>query len=493
MMWEWAMFQPSLPYLILAGGLLVVMIGVSIHRSHATAFWLCLLTLVAALLCHFFTYESVEDLEVWITPLFKIDSIAYFFNVLFLLASIALVVIGYSFIDRHTRFTEEFYLLLLSATLGSMMLPAATHFASLILGLEIISLSLYAMIAYPEKARPPLEASLKYLILSGVGTATLLLGMALIYAASGSLDFTSASLTDGSMEGDILFLVGNALFWCGIAFKLSLVPFHIWTPDVYHGAPSIVTGFLATVSKGAVFAVILRYVIDGEIFDSEAIRNAILLIACTSMVIGNLLALLQSNLKRLLAFSSIAHMGYLLIALFLVSMYTALGYESSMFYLAGYFVMTLAAFGVITVLSTNTDEEVDSLDAISGLLWTRPIAGAVLIAAALSLAGIPLTIGFFAKFYLFTAGISPSGLFSDQTGMWPLITTLVLGSAIGIFYYVRIVFATIKKPEDDDQIGKLPWFGLSVVGLLGVAIIGFGLYPTPIVELIRELVFASSY
>ncbi|MDE0093181.1 MAG: NADH-quinone oxidoreductase subunit N [Gammaproteobacteria bacterium] len=472
------MFQAGLPYLILTTGLIVLMVGVSIHRSHQVAWSLTVLTLIATLISHFFVYEAVATESVVITELFRVDSIAYFFNAVFLLATLVLVLFAQVFLDRRTKFTEEFYVLILAATLGAMMLPASTHFASLILGLEVISISLYALIAYPDHARPPLEAGLKYLVLSGVGTATLLMGMAFIYAASGNLDFSSIHITDGSMEGEILFLIGNTLFWCGIAFKLSLVPFHIWTPDVYHGAPSVVTAFLATVSKGAVFAVVLRYVIEADILSSDTISNAIMLIACASMVIGNLLALLQNNLKRLLAYSSIAHMGYLLIVVFLISVNTSLGYESALFYLVSYFVMTLAAFGVIIALSSQSETEVDTLNGISGLLWTKPAAGAVLIAAALSLAGIPLTVGFFAKYYLFTAGISE--------GMWPLVVCLVLGSGLGIFYYVRVIFRTLEKPQEDLSV-SVPWLGLSITVLLAFAIIIFGLYPTPLVDLIRAI------
>ena len=477
------MLQAGLPYLIMTSGLIVLMIGVSIRRSHAIAWTLCVLTLVATFISHFFVYDVVANGGVSITELFRVDSIAYYFNAVFILAVLVLVLFAQVFLDRRTQFTEEFYVLLLAATLGSMILPAATHFASLILGLEITSIALYALIAYPEKARPPLEAGLKYLVLSGVGTATLLMGMAFIYAASGHMEFSSTYLSDGSMEGDILFLIGNTLFWCGIAFKLSLVPFHIWTPDVYHGAPTVITAFLATVSKGAVFAVVLRYVIDADILSSGSISNAIMFIACASMIIGNLLALLQNNLKRLLAFSSIAHMGYLLIAVFFIAMNASMGYETSLFYLTSYFVMTLAAFGVIITLSANSDQEVDTLQGISGLLWTRPVAGVVLIMAALSLAGIPLTVGFFAKFYLFTAGISEGGL-------WPLVISLVIGSALGIFYYVRIIFRTIEKPEEEQPIA-MPWLGISITMLLGITILVFGLYPTPLVDLIKSVVVFS--
>ena len=480
------MLQAGLPYIVLTSGLLLVMIGVSIKRTHAVAAVLTIITLLVTILSHILAYSALSDGAVQVTPLFKIDGIAYLFNILFLLAALVVAFLGSEFISRRVRFKEEFYLLLLCATLGSLVLPASVHFASLILGLEIVGISLYAMIAYPEKARAPLEAGLKYLVLSGVGSAALLFGMALIYSGSGSMEFSNTHPTDGSLEGQYLYLIGNAFFWSGIAFKLSLVPFHIWTPDVYHGAPSFVTGFLATVSKGAVFAVVFRYVVEGNVLDSSNVQFALMLIACASMVIGNLLALLQTNLKRLLAYSSIAHMGYLLIAVLLVESNSALGYETVILYLVGYFVMTLAAFGVVSVLSTQTENELDTIEGISGLLWRQPFTGAVLIISAISLAGIPLTIGFVAKFYVFAAGIDGS--------MWTLIVALVIGSAIGIYYYLRIVFAAIKKPTSDAETPTdLPWTGVGILTFLGLCMLVFGIYPTNLINLIQSVVQASGF
>ena len=472
--------------MVLTGGLLVVMIGVSIKRTHAVAAVLTIITLIVTILSHILAYSSLGDGAIQITTLFKVDGVAYLFNILFLFAALVVAFLGSEFIGAHVRFKEEFYLLLLCATLGSLVLPAAVHFASLILGLEIIGISLYAMIAYPEKARPPLEAGLKYLVLSGVGSTALLFGMAMIYAGSGSMGFASSLPADGSMEAQYFYLIGNAFFWSGIAFKLSLVPFHIWTPDVYHGAPSVITGFLATVSKGAVFAVVFRYAVEGNVLDSGNVQFALILIACASMVIGNLLALLQTNLKRILAYSSIAHMGYLLIALLLIESNEALGYETVVVYLVGYFLMTLAAFGVISVLSTNQERELDTIESVSGLFWRQPAAGAVLIVSAISLAGIPLTIGFVAKFYVFAAGIDGR--------MWALIGALVLGSAIGIYYYLRIVFTAIKKPSDEfGTISDIPWTGLGILSFLGLCMLVFGIYPTPLIDLVQSVVQASGF
>ena len=349
------------------------------------------------------------------------------------------------------------------------------------------------MIAYPEQSRPPLEGAAKYLILSGAASSTMLFGMALIYLTTGTLGFAF----DGGeiARGDKTILaLGQAMLFAGLFFKLSLVPFHMWTPDVYQGAPAPVTGFVATVAKAAVFAVLLRYALDSGLLASEVAQTALIVVAVLSMIGGNLLALLQTSMKRLLAYSSIAHLGYLLIALLVAGApggNRALGVETALVYLVGYFLMTLAAFGGVTVLSANgeaaaADEEdadseadADELNAYEGLLWRRPALAAVLAAAALALAGIPLTIGFIAKFYVVAAGVGGAA--------WTLVWALIVGSAIGVYYYLRIVFALTKREDADteQQPSNTPrWEAVTAVLVLGVLVVALGVYPTPLVDLV---------
>ena len=349
----------------------------------------------------------------------------------------------------------------------------------------MLSISLYAMIAYPEEGAAPLEAALKYLVLSGVASTTQLFGMALAYAATGSMAFDAVFAA-----GSLLAVAGQAMILVGVAFKLSLVPFHMWTPDVYQGAPAPVTGFVATVSKGAVVALLLRYVVETGALGAAPLVLGVVLIAVVSMVVGNLLALLQDNLKRILAYSSIAHIGYLLIAVVLAASVAGapMALETGMVYLAGYFLMTLAAFGVMTVLSSEAGGvDVERLEAYEGLFWRRPMLAATLAAAALSLAGIPLTVGFIAKFYLFAAGA--------QGELWTLVWALVIGSAIGVYYYLRIIFTMTKTPAE----GSAPspaaedgpaWEGVAVVVALGGGILVFGIYPTPIIDIARAAALA---
>jgi NADH-quinone oxidoreductase subunit N len=467
------------PYIAITAGLMVLLLAISFVRGHAVALLVTLVVLVAAgvLSLSISLSAGVQMID----EFFLIDGYTNFFNTLFLFAAIVTALVSYKYLDRRTVHREEFYVLLLTATLGAMAMAAAVHFAAFVLGLEILSISLYAMISYPEEGQAPLEAAIKYLVLSGVASTTLLFGMALVYSGTGTMEFSEALSGVGTNE---VVMIGQGMILVGVAFKLSLVPFHMWTPDVYHGAPAPVTGFVATVSKGAVFAVLMRYVVETNVLMSDAMFFAVSLIAILSMVVGNLLALLQDNLKRILAYSSIAHIGYLLVALLVAARLGSpeMALETSMVYLVGYFLMTLAAFGVMTVLSTSPDtQDAESLGVYDGLFWRRPVLAAILTAAVLSLAGIPLTVGFIAKFYLFAAGVEAS--------LWILLWALIIGSAIGVYYYMRIVFSMTKAPNGDtDRHPVASWEGLATVSVLGIMIVVLGVYPTPLIEIVREAI-----
>ena len=472
-----AQVQALLPYLVLSGGAVALLLVVAWLRSHAVAFWGAVAVLGAALLSTPVAYEAGAQ---GVDELLRIDGYALFFKALFSLAGIVTAVLGHRYLVPRANHRQEFYILLVIAVLGAAVTAGAEHFAGLLLGIEVMSISLYAMIAYPEQGRPPLEAAAKYLVLSGAASSTMLFGMALIYLASHSLAFTPATVELAANERLILAL-GQTMLLAGIFFKLSLVPFHMWTPDVYHGAPAPVTGFVATVSKGAVFAVLLRYALDAELLSTDAMHAVLVVVAVLSMLGGNVLALLQTNLKRLLAYSSIAHLGYLLVAVVVAGAPdgdVALGVTTGLVYIGGYVVMTLAAFGVITVLSSESTDA-DQLEAYDGLIWRRPLLAVTLVAAALSLAGIPLTVGFIAKFYVIAAGVGGAA--------WLLVWALIAGSAIGIYYYLRIVFAMTKRGVAGDDAATPSWEGTVTAVVLGVVIVVLGVYPTPLIEFVRVL------
>ncbi len=467
-----------LPILIIAVTALVVLLAVAFKRNHLLAASLSAAGLIAALLATFMhgaaPAQSVTDLLI-------LDAYAHFYMALIFASTLAVVIFAYGYARQQQGNPEELYIVLLLATLGSAVMVASNHFASFFLGLELLTVSLYVMIAYLRASNLSLEAGTKYLILAAASSAFLLFGMALIYAELGTIQFGEiATLISMRTEAVSLYLlVGLALMLVGIGFKLAVAPFHMWTPDVYQGAPSPVTAYLATVSKGAMFALLLRYFVEIGGYQYAAILTVFSVIAIASMFVGNLLALLQDNVKRILAYSSIAHLGYLLVAFVAGGRLAA---EAVTFYLVAYFVTTLGAFGIISVLVDGSEERV-SVEDYRGLFWSHPGLAAAFTAALLSLAGIPLTSGFVGKYFVVAAGVSEA--------QWALVIILVVNSAIGLFYYLRIVVAMFAQTEPAQQ-GRirLPVGGSIVLIVLTLALIWLGVYPAPVLDIIRSAVMA---
>jgi NADH-quinone oxidoreductase subunit N len=306
---------------------------------------------------------------------------------LIIASAAAVAVLSYQYFENHDGHREELYLLLLLATLGCAVLVASIHFVSFLLGLEILSVSLYAMIAYFKDREQALEAGIKYLILASASAAFLLFGMALIYADVGAMEFSSIRELSLSGSGLALLLPGIVLTVTGIGFKLGVAPFHLWTPDVYQGAPAPVAAFVATTSKSAMVALLLRYFYLSGALQYRPVFLVFSIIAIASMFAGHLLAMQQRNVKRMLAYLSIAHFGYILVA-FLAGGTLAIGAVS--FYLVAYTVTILVAFGIVTVLS-GSGRDADDLEDYRGLFWRRPVIASAFTAALLSLAGIPAT------------------------------------------------------------------------------------------------------
>jgi NADH-quinone oxidoreductase subunit N len=416
-----------------------------------------------------------------VTALFVIDGYALFFAGLFFAATLVIFLLAASYFPPSAERREEFFLAAFAALLGSAVLAASAHFVSFFLGLEILSVGLYVLISLPLERRESAEAGTKYLVLASASAAFLLFGGALVYGETGALDFASWALAQAGRPASPLFLLGVALMIVGIGFKLAVVPFHIWTPDVYQGAPAPSAALVATISKGGMLAFLLRFfwIVDIRRFPSLVLVFS--LIAGASMIAGNLLALRQNRIKRILAYSSISHLGYLLVA-FLAG--GTIGLEAAAFYLVAYVVTMTAAFGSVAVLSP-ADADADSLEDFRGIFWSRPGTAAVLTLAMLSLAGIPLTAGFIGKFYVAAAAVGSS--------LWALVVILVATSVIGLYYYLRVLVAMYARPREagTDSGGKAPARpGARVAGgiglvLLALLLLWLGLYPARMIETIR--------
>jgi NADH-quinone oxidoreductase subunit N len=466
-----------LPLTVLAAAAVVVMLAIAFRRNHWLAAFLAGTGLAAALVL--LPFAAVEG-PARITSLLIMDGYARFFIGLIVAAALAVTFLAYGFLQTADERPEEFYLLLLLATLGASILAASAHFASFFLGLEILSVSLYALIAYPLSRRQQIEASLKYLILAGASSGFLLFGLALVYAATGAMDLAAAtSARAAAWLGPQALFAGWGLILVGIGFKLAVVPFHFWTPDVYEGAPAPVAAYIATASKGAIFALLARFFVPSGAHHEPPLLLAFGAIAVASMLFGNLAALLQDNVKRILAYSSIAHMGYLLVA-FLASGERAV--VAVALYLTAYFITVLAAFGVVTVLSSS-EREAEGIGDYRGLFWRRPALSGILTVALLSLAGVPLTAGFIGKFYLLVAGVG--------SALWLLVWALVLSSSIGLFYYLRVIVALYAEPAAGIPAARVrtwSWGGGAVLAVLAFLLIGLGIYPGPAIRAIEVMV-----
>ncbi len=469
-----------LPLLLLAGTSILVMLAIAIHRQHGLILAMTLVGLAASFVC---IWAALPLAPRQVTALLIVDGYALFYIGLTIAATFAIALLSFNYFKNRDVQAEEFYVLLLGAALGSAVLVASSHFVSFFLGLEILSVSLYALNAYFRTSARPLEAGIKYLVLAASSAAFLLFGMALIYSQLGSMSFATIEslLQSGANFSRPFLLMGTALVITGFGFKLALVPFHLWTPDIYEGAPAPVGAFVATVSKGAMFALLFRYFYHTGTYSLGAIPLVFTIIAIASMILGNLLALLQSNVKRLLAYSSIAHMGYLLVAFEAGGSRAA---EAVAFYLCAYFITMLGAFGVITVMSEG-DREADRLEDYRGLFWRHPAVALIFTATLLSLAGIPLTAGFVGKFYVLASGASAA--------LWLLVLVLVVTSVFGLFYYLRVVVTLFAEPEVEVP-GFLPYVpslrqaGGYVLVVLSILLIGLGLYPGPLLDLIHRAV-----
>jgi len=504
-----------LPLLLLSAGIVILLLQVSFWREHVGALLTTVITLLLAIGSCFWVGASLSTgaSSIQVTGLLLVDHTALFFSLLLLLTAIAVSIMGYNYLRLRCNpkgnsgsYPEEFYILLLLAMLGATTLVFASHFATFFLGLELISLALYPMLGFavtgdlsPQREQvQSLESAIKYLLLSALSTALGLFGIALIYSASGSLSFSGiASHMAELSQSSTLFATGITLLLISVAFKLSLVPFHIWTPDVYQGAPTPTTALIATVGKGAVIGFLLRFFNTLDLYGSQILIDMLSIAAVASMLVGNLLALMQTNLKRLLAYSSIAHIGYLIVA-FIIGKST-FGTEAVIYYLVAYIITTLGAFAVVGLVADSVEEKIlkgeypenpvtnsedpYQRDFYRGLLWRSPWLASCLAAMLLSLAGIPLTIGFIGKFYIFTAGV--------EGQMWILLAGVVIGSALGLFYYLRLLLTMVQRDnvlaEKSNGSVQIATSGNFLLIILTTALLVFGIFPQILINWINTL------
>ncbi len=464
-----------LPQIILVVAAIVVMLSIAVKRNHTFVQVLSLIALVLS----FASLSCIPAGSTKVTSLFVVDGLGVFFTGLILAAVFFITLISYPYFKGRDLQKEEYYVLLLLSTLGAITMVISDNFISFFLSLEVLSVSLYALIAYLKNKSSGIEAGIKYLVLAAASAGIMLFGIALVYAQTGQLELGGiASALQGGASVNMLFVAGIALIIAGLGFKLALVPFHLWTPDIYAGAPAPTSAFVATVSKGSVYAFLLRLFLEVNGTAHNAVWIIFAVIAIASMLIGNWLALRQHNIKRLLAYSSIGHLGYLIVALLAASQ---AGVRAAIFYLVTYFISMLAAFGIVSYLS-GKDKDAFDLEDYRGLYWQKPWLSVLFTAVLLSLAGIPLTAGFIGKFYLLLSGVG--------SGLWLLVIVLITSSSIGLFYYLRVVVVMFSRKEQTYRISigskSIP-SGIALA-VLFVLLLWFGIFPNGLIHYIHQLV-----
>jgi NADH-quinone oxidoreductase subunit N len=467
-----------LPVSIISVAILTLLLAIALKRSHHVAFIITGLGLIGAFFSQYLLLSEPNSSD----ELFAFSPLTGLLSLLLLSILIFLWLQLYAWLNKQTGHKEEFYLLLLLVSLGALGMIVSEHFASFFLTLELMSLSFVGLIAYSQNTPQSQEAGVKYLVLSAVASAFILMGIAIIYLQTGSLTFeyfTDEVSLNSSMS--LLSTISIIFMLIGLFFKLSVVPCHLWVADIFQGAPLASTALLSTVSKLASFVVLWKMFNLGDWQENQIILEIIGLVAVASMLIGNLLALLQNNILRILAFSSISHFGYLLILLLLFNHDADLlenpefPLEALVFYLCAYLITLIGTFSVLMQLEGKT-----TLEQLTGLFWSRPLHAASLSILMLSLAGIPLTIGFMGKFYLVTATISYQVL-------WPL-PFLVIASVIGLFFYLRVIMVMLssvshaknKQSSTTEERASL-WFIIAIV-------MGLGTFPALFTEIIRQTI-----
>ncbi|PKO06478.1 MAG: NADH-quinone oxidoreductase subunit N [Chloroflexi bacterium HGW-Chloroflexi-3] len=468
-----------LPVMIVAGWallLLVVDLWIPRYRKGITA----LLAAVGLAIALGFVLASSGSTILGFNQMVVLDGFASFMQVLFLVSGMAAVALAYDYIQRMNINHGEFYVLMMFSIAGMMLMSQAYNLLMVFLALELLSIPLYVLAGFARTRLESEEASLKYFLLGAFASGFVLYGTALIFSATGQLDFVgiAAVVTAGSANS-VLFLIGSALLLVGFGFKIAAVPFQMWTPDVYQGAPTPVTAFMSVAVKAAGFAALMRVFLVLFPSLSEHLTPILWLMAALTMIVGNIVALAQNNIKRMLAYSAIAHAGYILMA------FVAFGngevvrntVAATLFYLVAYGLTSFGAWALVVVIEREYGKGI-LLDDLAGIGKHYPWLGVAMLVFMLSFAGVPLTMGFWGKFYLFRTAV--------QAGYIGLAIIGLLTSVASAYYYLRVVVYMFMKPgEPKLQIN--PWVSF-VIGVAALAVLLLSLMPWTILELASRAV-----
>jgi NADH-quinone oxidoreductase subunit N len=397
-----------------------------------------------------------------------------YFTLIFVVAAILTFLLSKSYLERMGNNKGEYYILIVFATVGMMLMASANDLIIVFLGIELMSICLYILVGFFRTRDRSNESSIKYFLLGAFATGFLLYGIALVYGASGTTNLTTIARSFPTLAGNTMFVIGVALMIVAFSFKVAAVPFHMWAPDVYEGAPTPVTGFMSTGAKAAAFAVFV-VVFDRTLgYSGGRINEVIGMIAASSMILGNVLAIAQTNVKRMLAYSSIAHAGYMLSG---VAAANTEGQSGVLYYLIAYLFMNLGAFGVVGIME-GEDEKNLNLNDYAGLSTQRPVLAMLMAVFMFSLAGVPPFGGFFGKYYVFLAAV--------KANMTWLAIIGVLTSLISAYYYLRLVVLMYFRDGKADVTVKPSLAAMVAICVSALLILQLGLYPSAVVQLVQS-------
>lgn len=410
--------------------------------------------------------QSVDTAALVLSGTFVSDEMSKLLKMFIYIVTAGVLVYSRQYLLDRQIYKGEFFTLVLFGVLGMMVLVSAHNFITVYLGLELLSLSLYALVAMQRDSIAATEAAMKYFVLGALASGMLLYGISMLYGATGSLDIAKVAGTIAAAnDTDLVLELGVVFVIVGLAFKLGAVPFHMWIPDVYHGAPTAITLFIATAPKIAAFAMVMRLLAEGLGGLHDHWQDLLVILAVLSMGIGNIIAIAQGNLKRMLAYSTIAHVGYLFLGILAG---TPEGYSAAMFYIIVYAIMSLGGFGMIILLS-RAGFEADRLEDFKGLNERSPWFAAMMLLLMFSMAGVPPTVGFYAKLSVLQAVVSVDMV-------WLAIVAIIF-SVIGAFYYLRVLkFIYFEKAEDREPL-QAPFEMQAALSANGIAVLALGLFP----------------
>jgi len=460
-----------MPELVLLGATsAVLLLSLFAGRaSEAIAYWMGLAALLGTFVVVYFAPQQSTLFA--FNGMYVDDALAKAIK-LFITATVAVVFI-YSrpYLMQRELAKAEFYILGLFATLGMFVMASAHNFLLVYLGLELLSLCLYTLVAYARDSKDASEAAIKYFVLGAIASGMLLYGISILYGISGTLDLAELNLYLQNLDGIEIPLIFALIFVVvGVAFKLGAVPFHMWVPDVYHGAPTAITLFIATAPKLAAFVMAMRVLSDGLQELLMDWQDMLIVLAVLSLIFGNIIAIAQSNIKRMLAYSTISHIGFVLLGLLSGLDF---GYAAALFYMVIYVLMAAGSFGVLLIVSSK-NKEVDTLADLKGLSKSNPWFALLLLLLMFSMAGVPLTVGFYAKLYILQSLI--------YNGMLWLAILAIVMAIIGAFYYLRVVKYMYFDEVEEKLYVQHSMLAQAVLSVNGLLIVGLFIFPNPLLN-----------